>query len=66
MCSWGGWLGTVPKQVGDAGCATPALPWATGEGMGERDARHECGKMLLCIIWEVKWLIHLHCNNSCF
>lgn len=22
-----------PKQVGDAGSATPALPWATGEGV---------------------------------
>lgn len=24
-----------PKQVGDAGPATPALPWAMGEGTGE-------------------------------
>lgn len=24
-----------PKELGDAGPATPALPWATGEGMGK-------------------------------
>ena len=44
----------------------PSFAEGSRRGDRRRPARHERGKMLMCIIWGVKWLIRLRCNILCF